>query len=829
MIEVSVKALTTEEQIRLVELVVFPEDAAVPEAAITTLWESTGRVSSRNGRKLLAKLKQRSLIQLVADNGSKDAHSGHGQFSLHNLIHDYGVARYLKSNGDVKLLHTQLLDAYRAKAPHRWWSGPNDGYFFQQLRHHLIAADRNDDALALLMDFDWLRAKTHAGLTMDLSQEMFEAGQSTDLHSLDGLGPWYYFLRSNPQFLHQHPQCFFQQAFNEPIDSPVSRAAQRAWAAVRQVGVHVPHVPSAILEWTNRHRDWEPPACLMTLTGHTWYVRSVALSVDGMTIISGSADKTVKVWDARTGTCLHTLTGHAGEVTSVACFADGMTVVSGAEDKAVKVWDAQSGACRLTLTGHLGYVLGVACSTDGRILVSGSEDNTVNVWLGHTGDCLRTLTGHRNHVNSVACTADGRVIVSGSDDGDVRVWDSQTGQCLQTLSEHEDRVYTVACSADGRTIISGSQDKTVKVWDAQSGTCLRTFTGHKENVTCVACSADGRTIISGANDVKFWDIQSGECLRTFRGFGGGFAFSADQRMFVSGGSGNTLKAWDIQAGESRPRLIGHEKNVTQLDCSADRRIVVTGSYDGTVRIWDARTGNCLRTLPRHNRTGWDHTIRSVACSADGRTVVSLSGNMVKFWDVETGECRLTSTITDCSPDDVAFSADELLLYSWPRDTVLDNFDNLLKVWDAETGACLATHPMSSKEAQAVCSAVQRSTQQKRSGLCAEIVSGNLVVETIVNVVGRATSSSSSGDQESLPADIGANDQSGDSHENDLSPIRASGSSISPAQRLIAPGPFWEALGPLFEDRIVAFTDSGEAHWFRIRRRDEATPATRPVG
>ena len=283
-----------------------------------------------------------------------------------------------------------------------------------------------------------------------------------------------------------------------------------------------------------------------------------------------------------------------------------------------------------------------------RITSSGSKDNTLKVWLKETGDC-QTLNGHNNSVNSVACAVDGRMIVSGSDDGTVKVCNVANTATAYILSPAtRTGFYCVACSADGQIIISGSQDKTVKVWDAQSGSCLRTFTGHKENVTCVACSADGRTIISGATDVKFWDVQSGECIRTFLGFGGRFAFSADQRMFVSAASGNTAKAWDIEAGECRPRLIGHEECVTQLDCSADRRMVVSGSYDGTVRIWDARTGNCLRTLTRHNRTGWDHTIRSVACSADGRTLVPLSGRMIKLWDVETGVCRLTSTITDCS-------------------------------------------------------------------------------------------------------------------------------------------------------------------------------------
>ena len=182
----------------------------------------------------------------------------------------------------------------------------------------------------LLTDLAFLEAKTAAGLVFDLVTDFRETGPllATDLHASDGLGPWYYFVRSNPQFLQQHPHSFFQQAFNEPVDSPVSRAAQQAWAAETQGGVLVPHVPEAILEWTNRHRDWEPPACLMTLTGHQGHVNAVACSADGRTLVSGSdvsgsEDATVTVWDVATGELRQNLFGHEHRACCVACSADG--------------------------------------------------------------------------------------------------------------------------------------------------------------------------------------------------------------------------------------------------------------------------------------------------------------------------------------------------------------------------------------------------------------------------------------------------------------------------------------------------------------------------
>jgi WD40 repeat protein len=93
--------------------------------------------------------------------------------------------------------------------------------------------------------------------------------------------------------------------------------------------------------------DWG--ACIQTLYGHSNRVWSVAFSHDGKQVVSGSGDKTIKIWDASSGACLKTLEGHSDQVCSVAFSHNGKQVVSGSDDKTIKIWDASSGACLKTL------------------------------------------------------------------------------------------------------------------------------------------------------------------------------------------------------------------------------------------------------------------------------------------------------------------------------------------------------------------------------------------------------------------------------------------------------------------------------------------------
>jgi WD40 repeat protein len=165
--------------------------------------------------------------------------------------------------------------------------------------------------------------------------------------------------------------------------------------------------------------------------------------------VSGSGDKTVRLWDAVTGTLLQTLKGHSSEVTSVAFSPDSKRVVSGSVDRTVRIWDTVTGVLLQTLEGHWNIVISVAFSPDSKRVVFGSTDDTVQLWDTVTGTPLQTLKGHSN-ITLVAFSPDGTRVVSGSRDKTLQLWDAVTGSLLQTLEGHLNASIPVAFSPDGK-------------------------------------------------------------------------------------------------------------------------------------------------------------------------------------------------------------------------------------------------------------------------------------------------------------------------------------------------------------------------------------------
>ena len=279
-------------------------------------------------------------------------------------------------------------------------------------------------------------------------------------------------------------------------------------------------------------------------------IRSVAVTPNGQTVVTGDDKGKIKVWNGLTGKLEKTLAAE-NEIKAVVISADGDTIVSGGEDSTVKVWNRRTGKLERSLKGHEEEVNSLALSTDGNTIVSGSSDRTIKIWNKNTGQLEHTLKGHKEGVKSVAISGNGSIIVSGGQDKQVKIWDGRSRQLRKTIKGHEEEVRSVAISTDGLTIVSGGGDKTIKVWDA-AGNLKHTFQGHKSKVDSVTISSNGQHIVSGSRDrsIKIWNLHTlaleqnltTENSRKINSI----AASTNSQILVSGGKESSLSIWHLK-------------------------------------------------------------------------------------------------------------------------------------------------------------------------------------------------------------------------------------------------------------------------------------------
>ncbi len=434
----------------------------------------------------------------------------------------------------------------------------------------------------------------------------------------------------------------------------------------------------------------QQPEQIQFLEGHEAPARTVSYSPDGKTVISGSADGSVRIWDRGTGTLIRTIKRHTGPVLSMAVSPDGTQFATGGLDHQIQVEDLPTIHPLASLATVPNVPTELVISSDGKRLLTGDISNIVRLWSLETKANVRDYGGSTKPITGAAFLPKAQQIAAASGDGYLRGWIEKDAKSIgaiyttplsaiavhpeenqiagagqdgllrliawppttpKMLTGHSDQIAEVTMSADGKLIVSGGNDAKINQYTSEAAKPIKTLKGQDGPVTALALNADSAWIATGSNKgtIRVWKTEDSSQLFTLAtahaGSVTGAAFHPKLAQLATVGSDGVLQVWTLGPKPKDPQakkppkdalelvalkqFKAHQGVATNVVFSSDGKFLFSAGVDKTVKQWDAQTGLLLGTF-----TGSTNQLNDVAVTADGKTLVAgASDSKVYVWTI----------------------------------------------------------------------------------------------------------------------------------------------------------------------------------------------------
>lgn len=420
--------------------------------------------------------------------------------------------------------------------------------------------------------------------------------------------------------------------------------------------------------------DLQKRKAITSLDSHVSVVRTLDFSAETNTLISGSRDKTIIMWDAATWKSKRVIPVLEG-VEAAGFLANGMYCFTGGENGCVRIWDSKTGR-EVTEEQEAGSendgIVGIQHRPDLSFLISVHSDQTLRL---HSTDVLYGLqTGQKipalpitkrisgNHDEIIDLTFVGpdrsllalatntesiRIIsVAAATNPSAEIEGNQFfGADVAHLEGHDDIIICLDVDWSGHWLVTGAKDNTAKLWRIVPGSstyeCYATFTGHAESLGAISLSKT----IPAPSSPAFTDPAS-----------------HPPTFLLTGSQDRTIKRWETAKLPSpssettkTPKALytrkAHEKDINAIDINHTSTLFASASQDKTVKIWNAEDGGVVGILRGHKRGVWSVKFapkdtpqissESGLSSTRGLIATGSGDKTVKLWSLADYSCLLT--------------------------------------------------------------------------------------------------------------------------------------------------------------------------------------------